>query len=170
MGRLAVLIDHKKCTGCRICVQICSTVHEGGISEEGSRIAVTNFDPGFDIAQTCCQCSDPPCVPVCPTEAITYEDSGAPVLINPELCTACGNCIEECPIEAIWYNPTGDYAIKCDLCQGYADKPQCIAMCPSGCLEYGEYRSEPRQTIKEVGNSIRKNLFGISVMNAQEDI
>ena len=169
MGRPAVIINHKKCTGCRICVEICSTLHEGGIVEGGARISVTHEHPGFDIAMTCCQCSDPPCLPVCPVDAISFESPDAPVVIDPELCTACGNCIEECPIQAIWLNPTEEYAIKCDLCQGVADSPQCIEMCPSGCLESGNYRSEPRQTPAEVAESIRKNLFGIGLATQEEN-
>ena len=168
MDRPAVVIHHSKCTGCRICIEICSTLHEGGISESGSRISVTHAHPGFDVAMTCCQCSDPPCVPVCPVDAITFDSPTAPILIDSELCTACGDCIDECPIEAIWYHPSGDYAIKCDLCKDVADTPQCVEMCPSDCLEFKDYRSEPRQTPAQVAESLRKNLFGLKVIEQEE--
>ena len=39
------------------------------------------------------------CVPVCPVEAITMEDSIA--VIDQDKCTECGVCVGECPVDAI---------------------------------------------------------------------
>ncbi len=48
-------------------------------------------------AEECVGCEN--CVPVCPVEAITMQDSKA--VINPDICTDCETCISECPVDAI---------------------------------------------------------------------
>lgn len=41
------------------------------------------------------------CVPVCPVEAISMEDTKAIAIINQDTCTECEACIVECPVDAI---------------------------------------------------------------------
>lgn len=48
-------------------------------------------------------------------------------------CISCGACEPECPVEAI---SEGDltYVIDsniCVECEGHADSPQCVDVCPS---------------------------------------
>jgi DNA-binding transcriptional regulator YiaG/NAD-dependent dihydropyrimidine dehydrogenase PreA subunit len=47
-------------------------------------------------------------------------------------CTQCGDCIPQCPKDAItleegtfWIDP-----MLCNDCEGYADAPQCVSVCP----------------------------------------
>jgi ferredoxin len=50
----------------------------------------------YIITNDCIMCDA--CLPECPENAIT---AGDPVyVINPHLCTDCGNCAEVCPTEA----------------------------------------------------------------------
>ena len=39
------------------------------------------------------------CVKVCPSEAVKVENNLA--RIDPEKCTACGECVKKCPKKAI---------------------------------------------------------------------
>ena len=55
-------------------------------------------------------------------------------------CIACGACEDECPVNAI---SEGDeyYVIDpevCVECEGYADEPQCAAVCPSDAIVKAE--------------------------------
>ncbi len=55
-------------------------------------------------------------------------------------CTACGVCEDECPNDAI---SEGDefYIIdqeKCTECEGVADAPQCVDVCPVECIVKAE--------------------------------
>jgi len=54
-------------------------------------------------------------------------------------CTYCGACEPECPVNAI---SAGDdvYMIDpsaCTECEGYADSPACVSVCPSECIVKG---------------------------------
>lgn len=52
-------------------------------------------------------------------------------------CIACGACEGECPVEAISEGDT-QFEIdpnKCVECEGYADSPQCVDICPNDAIE-----------------------------------
>lgn len=51
-------------------------------------------------------------------------------------CSACGVCVEECENNSI---SEGDpiYVIaadKCTECEGIADSPKCVTVCPVECI------------------------------------
>ncbi|MBN1928880.1 MAG: 4Fe-4S binding protein [Chlorobiaceae bacterium] len=53
-----------------------------------------------------------------------------------EECTFCAACEAECPVNAISAG-TDIYVIDesvCTECEGYADSPACVAVCPAECI------------------------------------
>jgi ferredoxin len=59
------------------------------------------------------------------------------MMIQADVCTACGDCEPECPTNAI--SPKkGVYWIdaeKCTECEGDHDAPKCLEMCmEDGCI------------------------------------
>ncbi len=44
-------------------------------------------------------------------------------------------CISICPFGSNSYDQKGRKILKCDLCEG---DPECVKVCPSGALVYGE--------------------------------
>ena len=56
--------------------------------------------------------------------------------IDTGQCSVCGACEFECPNNAITMK--GDsYVIvakKCSECEGFFETPQCIEVCPTGCV------------------------------------
>lgn len=55
-------------------------------------------------------------------------------------CTACGDCKPVCPTSSIT-DKKGVFKIDpetCNECEGDADSPQCLAVCPAGeaCIVY----------------------------------
>lgn len=53
-----------------------------------------------------------------------------------DACTYCAACESECPVNAI---SAGDdiYVIDaatCTECEGFADSPACVAVCPAECI------------------------------------
>lgn len=133
MVHRSIVVDHKKCNGCRICEVFCSMKHEGKILPRASRIRIFSYFPGIDVIVVCYQCESAPCIGACPNEAITRDEKTKAVIIKEDLCSGCGICSETCPAQAIFIHPTKNVAIKCDLCDG---DPECVKHCPENAIEY----------------------------------
>ena len=58
-----LVVDAAKCTGCRICEQVCSVKHEGAVNPYRARIRVLKWElEGQVLPMVCRQCDDPPCL------------------------------------------------------------------------------------------------------------
>ena len=116
-----IKIDHKKCTGCRLCETACSLQHvENTINPKRSRIRV------FTIGDYCY-----PVIAGPYTEAScnskTYD------VIDGYLYDACILCRASCPVKPIFKEPDIDIPLKCDFC-GEPPDPQCVQVCHHGAL------------------------------------
>lgn len=128
--------DVKICVGCKMCEVACSSFHFGAVSPALSRIRVAKLEEiGVDMAVTCLSCLEKPCLE-CPPEALSVGEKGE-VLLDVELCTACGVCVEACPIGVVGFYD--DLPLFCDLCDGATS---CVNVCPSGALSYREEHKE----------------------------
>ena len=118
-------LDHTKCTGCMLCEMICSLSHAGECNPTLARVGVITFEKEqLDIPVLCRNCGNPPCMPVCPVEAISIDKGTGAVILNDELCIGCQLCIDACPVEgALTLDPRNGKVLKCDLCDG---DPKCI--------------------------------------------
>jgi len=110
---------------------------------------------GTPVPLMCHHCEDAPCMAVCPTNAISREDDGAPVVVDPDLCIGCKACIVACPFGMMRLSPQGNVAAKCDLCIDrlkVGEVPVCVASCPSGALvltTLDEVQADARQRAAE---------------------
>jgi Fe-S-cluster-containing hydrogenase component 2 len=118
-----VIGDPEVCTGCMICVNVCSMYYFKVISPDRSRVRVIRLDDGLDFPLFCRNCPDAPCIDACPERAITRTSKGT-VIVNNRKCDGRGDCVEACPYDAIWINPDTGKAIKCIQCG------QCVERCP----------------------------------------
>jgi carbon-monoxide dehydrogenase iron sulfur subunit len=133
--RKALVLDIERCSGCRTCEGVCSLFHEREINPEKSRIRVirSEEDAAFMVA-VCPQCDTPICLEVCPTKAISKDESTGVVAVNHEACVGCKLCVYVCPIGGMSFY-TDMRAFKCDLCSG---DPQCVKNCPRNAIEFIE--------------------------------
>ena len=102
--KYAMVIDMRRCIGCASCVVACKTTNNVPYGVNGSRMEYEEVGtfPKTHIERTpmlCMQCDNPPCVPVCPTEA-TYKDSEGIVRVDQDKCIGDGACTAECPYGA----------------------------------------------------------------------
>lgn len=162
----AVLVDLRKCIGCRACQVACKRWNDREAEETALNATLgkewtnpsdlspqtytyirfigkgtgENFKWHFAKVQ-CMHCTDPQCAAVCPTKAL-YKTTEGPVLWNPDLCIGCGYCIQGCPFGVPRFDPETKKIEKCTFCaERLADnyEPACIQACPTDTLVIGDF-------------------------------
>jgi Fe-S-cluster-containing hydrogenase component 2 len=118
-----ILIDHKKCTGCRQCETACSAAHyEGEVNPQKSRIRIfldeenSVFHPVISGPFANAECTSRNVISI---EGVQYDE-----------CTVCR---ASCPSRPWFFEPETNIALKCDFC-GDPPDPQCVAICAHGAL------------------------------------
>ena len=119
-------VSPEKCTGCRLCRQICTIEKFGETNPRRARLRVEALfpAPGRYVPHVCDQCGA--CADACPNEAIVRRDDGVYV-VDDELCTQCGVCLDVCPEEVLMEGADG-VPYKCDFCWA------CTEVCNTGAL------------------------------------
>jgi len=115
---------------CTLCVEACSrrTVSVSEPLIEKIDLPEVNFHSVL----TCNQCSQPECLAVCPTGAISKSDSGT-VVLDSDRCVGCSICNLVCPYGGIVPKKAEHKSQKCDYC---GDDPQCSKACPNNIISY----------------------------------
>lgn len=164
-ARALLAIDQDACVRCGECTRACTRTHADGLARmrrAGPRLSARQGSANAPmatwlLAESCQHCSNPACLPDCPTGAIVRGGDGV-VQIDPGLCTGCGACAKACPWDAIELAPRpartaqppgGPFdavAIKCDLCTGRSAGPACADVCPTQAL----VRLDPGRDLVEV--------------------
>jgi molybdopterin-containing oxidoreductase family iron-sulfur binding subunit len=118
-------------------------------------------EPGPGLPVLCNQCADPPCVPVCPTQATWKRDDGI-VMMDYHRCIGCRFCMAACPYGSRSFNfvdprphiapgnpvyPTRTQGVveKCNFCEerlAVGQLPACVEACTAGALTFGDLNDE----------------------------
>ncbi|MBR6950118.1 MAG: 4Fe-4S dicluster domain-containing protein [Oscillospiraceae bacterium] len=135
--------EYSFCTGCVSCTIVCGLSHEGVTGRSNSRIQV-DLDARSMVhtVLACQQCADRPCYEACPKKdsAMCVDPETGVVYVDEENCIGCGKCMRACRFTPSRISMKRDRdrkkwkAVKCDLCRGNPDGPQCIRWCPVQCL------------------------------------
>jgi Fe-S-cluster-containing dehydrogenase component len=129
-----LIVDHDKCTGCKVCEIICSLYKEDEVNPMKSRVHVVSWETeGTDIPMICHQCEKAPCAEICPVQAIARDPDTGALIIDEKSCIGCRMCIHACPFGAPSVRPDTGKVIKCDLCHG---DPKCVQFCVTGALQF----------------------------------
>ena len=116
-----------KCSGCRLCLQICAISHHRDTNPKKARLKIeAHFpQPGSYKPRVCVQCGK--CMEVCPEGAIYRRDDGAYIVLT-EKCTLCGECIPVCKPGVIFQHRDIGHVLICDNCF------KCVELCNTGAL------------------------------------
>ena len=146
-----IYFDQTRCSGCLACVVSCKDWHDlaAGPSKwiwvtTNERGEFPNLSVSF-LVNLCYHCVEPPCVMVCPVQAIIKRKEDGIVVVDSKRCIGrdkCGGlCLKACPYNAPQFgvepNPRME---KCDLCLerwNEGKKPICVAGCPTRALDAG---------------------------------
>jgi carbon-monoxide dehydrogenase iron sulfur subunit len=122
-----IKVSSGKCSGCRLCTQICAISHYGEINPKKASLRIeAHFpQPGVYKPRVCAQCGK--CLEICPEEAIYRRDDGAYIVVA-EKCTNCGVCITVCKPGVIFQHRDIDHVIICDNCF------KCTDLCNTGAI------------------------------------
>ncbi len=134
-----IKVDSTLCSGCKMCMYVCSLTHEKKSDPKLSRIQIFRDvqDGYYNEPQPCLQCDGPECLIACKVDAIEIDKNTGARIIDQEKCIGCKACIKACLVtpKRISFNHEIKKAFKCNLCGG---DPQCVKYCPMGALTYKE--------------------------------
>lgn len=104
--RYGMVIDLERCDGCLFCVDACRT--ENGLSDGVLWPYVFAYREPDDeaarfLVRVCQQCTNAPCIKVCPTAARHRRDSDGLVLTDYDVCIGCRYCEVACPYGANYF-------------------------------------------------------------------
>jgi len=172
------VIDNRKCIGCHACTTACKAEHEVPVGV--NRTWVKQVEKGefpnsrrlFSVMR-CNQCTDAPCVEICPVEALYYRDDGI-VDFDKDRCIGCKSCMQACPYDALYIDPENQTAAKCNYCAHRIDvglEPACVTVCPEHAIisgdmdnpesEIAELLSRQQVTVRKPEKGTQPNLFYI---------
>ena len=164
--QLGFVIDHSKCIGCHACTIACKSENDVPLGSFRTWVKYTETGVfpktkrSFAVLR-CNQCSEPPCVDICPTLALTKRVNGI-VDIDPACCVGCKSCTMACPYDSIYINPDKGTAEKCHFCAHRAEQglaPACAVVCPTEAIIPGDFddpNSRVHALIQEGGLEVRK--------------
>jgi anaerobic dimethyl sulfoxide reductase subunit B len=154
LAQLGFYINQSLCTGCKACTVACKdknnldiginfrrvyTYEDGTFIQQPTNGIVHNIK-AYYFSIACNHCTQPKCLPSCPTGAIVKNKDTGVVTIDQEICQGVQLCVKACPYGAPQYNPKVFKSDKCDFCmdlQKKGEEPVCVSTCPMRAIEFG---------------------------------
>jgi len=107
--KYGMVINLKKCLGCKTCTIACNTENSVLTTKTWNVVldTIENDYPNYKrkfFPRPCMHCDKPPCVDVCPTGASNKDENTGIVFVNHKKCIGCRSCMSECPFEARVFN------------------------------------------------------------------
>lgn len=167
--KFVMVIDLARCKRLLKCQKACQKYHY--LPEQDKWLKVYKMQDSPELApywmpKPCMHNDHPPCVKVCPVNAMFKRDDGI-VLVDNERCIGCRFCMAACPYSSISFNwaepvlpseaarltyspetsvPRKKGTVeKCDFCPDMLkeDKlPHCITACPNGVFYFGDLNED----------------------------
>lgn len=144
--QLGFFFDQTRCTGCYTCQVACNDWHN--VPAGSSWMRVTHVEEGkfphlfaAYVINTCYHCAEPPCIPVCPAQAISKREGDGLVVVDREKCKESARC----------------GIIKNTIVQAEKEAP-CKAACPASVNVPGYVALVAKGRYSEALNLIRERM------------
>lgn len=176
MAEVAILFDSSRCSACKACQISCKQwnslpsplkknarpftgSYQSPIDLNGDTRLIITFSEavggtnGVEWAfgrRSCYHCSEPACVDICPSGALSKQDNGV-VKLDASVCIGCRYCTNACPFSVPKFREAQNHVDKCTFCADRLEqgrKPACVQTCQPGALEFGD-RDEMLALAKE---------------------
>ena len=155
-----------RCIDCWACQVACKQWHGIKAGTYARRRLEETFEGTFPqvtrsfLSKACMHCDEPACVEVCPAGALYKREEDGAVLVDQELCIACGSCGQACPYDVPQYDESkGGKMDKCDHCislaVGASEETRCAATCVTEALMSGTV-DELQAKAKEMGLTVER--------------
>jgi protein NrfC len=157
-----MVFDQNKCVGCRDCRIACNETNK--LPKGVTRLLLELQDDKIEgkrgyaadrryVRVSCQQCSDAPCVTVCPTGAAHRDPKTGIVTMYADKCVGCKYCIVACPYNARFINEETKVADNCDFCLHTrlekGQQPACVEACKYDALVFGDL-NDPNSYINKL--------------------
>ncbi len=186
MTHYAMVIDLSTCVGCNACMAACALENQTPVWANKWRTYVHDQEVGVGenvyrrfFPRLCNQCTNPPCMTVCPTGA-TYKLDNGIVKVDESRCMGCMAGAIACPYDArysVQYSDIGkgkafygeDHfkhkspsADKCDFCSDRVEKglkPACVETCVGYARLFGDLDDPEDPVAKLVASGMAQPLM-----------
>jgi Na+-translocating ferredoxin:NAD+ oxidoreductase RNF subunit RnfB len=118
-----------------------------GVNSCAAAVAVTGGGKGCTWG--CVGLAD--CAVACDFEAITMNPFGLPV-VDPELCTSCGDCVDACPLDLFTIMPLDDKLIV--QCKNLLEGDDAEEVCAVACTACGRCVQDAAPGLIEIKNGL----------------
>ena len=160
-----MVIDTRHCVGCQTCTVSCKISNEVPGSAHWNHLESldgevlyqsTGVFPRTTLAfrpLLCNHCEDPACVKHCPTGAMHKDEESGLVLVDQDVCIACGYCSWVCPYGAPSMDDANHVMSKCTFCANrvrMGEEPFCVASCPAHARVFGDLNDPESDVCKLV--------------------
>lgn len=151
--QLGFVIDHSRCIGCHACTVACKSENDVPLGAFRTWVKYTETGEFPQVKRhfavlRCNQCTNAPCVTICPTQALTKHANGI-VDVDPKFCIGCKSCMQGCPYDALYINPDSGTAQKCHFCEHRTERglaPACAVVCPTEAIIPGDF-DDPKSMV-----------------------